>query len=246
MGSKLFQHTMERSSSSHAILETASRQRKAAKIHALLDEVTDFSNAGVLDIGTGSGHIAHELSKRAKKVTSVDLVDERKEKKGYEFKLAKSETLPFKDNMFDVVITNHTVEHTPDQNKHLSEVLRVVKPGGHVYLATPNKLWITDPHYKLPFISWLPRKAGNWYLQTVQKAEWDVYPLSAFGIKKHFKHHEVTNALPMLVTGDASKKLDTWKSATTIAKYMPKFVLNLTQYMSPTLIFLVRKTGDEA
>lgn len=245
MGSKLFQHKMERSNTSHAILETSSRQRKAAKIHALLSEVTDVSQASVLDIGTGSGHIAYELSKYAKKVTSVDLVDERKEKDGYVFKLAKDETLPFKDNTFDVVITNHTVEHTPDQNKHLSEALRVVKPGGHIYLATPNKFWLTDPHYKLPFISWLPRQVGNWYLQAIQQTDWDVYPMSALGIKKHFKHHEVKNALPMLVTGEASEKLDTWKGATTIAKYVPKAALNLTQYMSPTLIFLVQK-ADEA
>lgn len=244
MINKLFQHRTERSSASHAILEGSSRQRKAAKIYAVLDEVIDFSNASVLDIGTGSGHIAHELSKYAKKVTSVDLVDERKEKKGYTFKLAKDETLPFKDNTFDIVVTNHTVEHTPDQDKHLSETLRVTKLGGCIYLATPNKLWLTDPHYKLPFISWLPRKVSNRYLQAVQNVDWDVYPISASGIKKHFKSHDVRNALPLLVVGRASERLDTWKTATTIAKYVPGFLLNFTQYISPTLIFLIKKVDE--
>lgn len=235
---------MERSSSSHAILETGSRKRKAAKIKAILDEKLDFSKASVLDIGTGSGDIASQLAKYAKKVTSVDIVDERKIKTGYNFKLAKDEKLPFKDNTFDVVITNHVVEHTPDQKKHLTEVLRVLKPGGYVYLATPNKYWLTDPHYKLPFISWLPRRASEAYLKAIQNNKWDIYPLSSHGVKKYFQGHTVSNALPLLLTTKAAKKLDTWKFAVKAARFTPGFVLEVTQYVTPTLIFLIKKTDE--
>jgi ubiquinone/menaquinone biosynthesis C-methylase UbiE len=232
---------MERSSSSHAILETSSRKRKAAKIQAVLDEVTEFSKANILDIGTGSGHIAYELAKSAKKVTSVDIVDERKEKKGYTFKLAKSETLPFKNETFDIVITNHVVEHTPNQEIHLSEILRVLKPDGFIYLATPNKYWLTDPHYKLPLISWMPRSLSRAYLKLLQNAEWDIYPLSSRGIKRRFKGAKVTNALPILLTTDAAKKLDTWQFLITASRFVPKSLLNATQYISPTLIYVVHK-----
>lgn len=238
---RLLQHKVERSSSSHAILEATSRKRKAAKIQALLSEVTDFGKAKVLDIGTGSGDIAHELSKKAKKVVSIDLVDERKQKKGYVFKLVKDESLPFKNDSFDIVVTNHVVEHTPNQKKHLREATRVLKPGGYIYLATPNKYWLSDPHYKLPFISWLPRKVSQSYLQLFQKTEWDIYPLSALGVKKYLTALEVTNALPLLLRSSASTKLDTWSFFTKICKHLPYQVLNLTQYFSPTLIYLIRK-----
>ncbi|MDZ7786330.1 MAG: class I SAM-dependent methyltransferase [Candidatus Saccharibacteria bacterium] len=242
MSRKPFQHKIERSNSSHAILETASRKRKAAKIQALLDEATEFSKATVLDIGTGSGDIAYELAKSAAKVVSVDIVDERKQKTGYKFKLTKDENLPFGDNFFDIVITNHVVEHTPNQKKHLSEVMRVLKPGGYVYIATPNKYWLTDPHYKLPFISWLPRKVSNFYLRLFQKTDWDIYPLSSRKLKKLFgSKAEVTNALPILLTTKAVQKLDMWKSAAVIARFAPKSLLNLSQYISPTLIHIVRK-----
>lgn len=240
--SRLLQHKMERSESSHAILENSSRKRKAMKIKAVLAEVTDISKARVLDIGTGSGHIAHEFSNEAKEVSSIDIVDERKERRGYSFKLAKDESLPFDDGVFDIVVTNHVVEHTPDQQKHLREVLRVLKPGGHIYLATPNKYWLSDPHYKLPFISWLPRRASNFYLRILQGAEWDIYPLSPQGLKKMLgRKVEIINALPLLLTTDAAKKLDTWQWARTIARFVPKSLLDLSQYASPTLIYIVRK-----
>lgn len=245
MAIKALQHKMERSDSSHAILDSKSRKRKAEKILALLDEVIDLRKANILDIGCGSGQIAHEFSKRSAAVSSVDIVDERKERKGYSFKLTKSELLPFDDSIFDVVVTNHVIEHTPDQKKHISEVLRVLKPGGYVYLATPNKYWLTDPHYKLPFISWLPRFLSNRYLHLIHKKEWDIYPLSAHAIKKRFKHARVKNALPLLLRGKAASKLDVWKYAQIISRYMPKMVLDLTQYFSPTLIFLIQKKEQD-
>lgn len=232
---------MERSGASHAILETSSRIRKAQKIQAIVEHSKDLSKSKVLDIGTGSGHIAHELAKRAKKVVSVDLVDERKEKSGYEFHVVKDESLPFDDETFDVVVTNHVVEHTPNQKKHLTEVYRVLKPGGVIYLATPNKLWLTDPHYKLPFISWMPRPVSSQYLNIMQRAKWDIYPLSHFGIKGYFPEANVRNALPLLLKSSAISTLDTMDSITKFARILPLDVLESTRYFSPTLIYLIEK-----
>jgi SAM-dependent methyltransferase len=237
----IFRHKMERSGASHAILDTASRKRKAQKIVAILDQDRPIKGSKLLDIGTGSGHIAHEFSKHVKTVDSVDIVDERKEKKGYKFKVVKNEKLPFKDAQFDVVVSNHVVEHTPSQDTHLSEIYRVLKPGGVVYLATPNKYWLTDPHYKLPFISWLPRKASEKYLDVVQKKQWDIYPLSHRGIKKHFPDARVKNALPTLIKTNASSTLDTMNSITKVARVLPAPVLETTRYFSPTLIYVIEK-----
>jgi SAM-dependent methyltransferase len=237
----IFIHNIERSNGSHAILEKKSRVRKANKIQALVETKKDLSRSRVLDIGTGSGQIAHELSKKAKKVISVDLVDERKEKRGYEFLTVKDEVLPFKDHSFDVVITNHVVEHTPKQKTHLSEIMRVLKPNGVIYLATPNKYWLTDPHYKLPFISWLPRSLSQKYLHATQKNQWDIYPLSHFGVKKYIPNSKITNALPLLLKSEAIKTLDTMGRLSKVISHMPKIVLESTRYFSPTLIYLIEK-----
>lgn len=47
------------------------------------------------------------------------------------------QNMSFKDNEYDVVICNHVLEHVPDDNKAMSEILRVLKPGGFAILQIP-------------------------------------------------------------------------------------------------------------
>lgn len=62
--------------------------------------------------------------------------------------------LPFADNSFDVIICNHVLEHIVDDKKAMSELYRVMKPGGWGILQVPMKnslektyedFTITDP-----------------------------------------------------------------------------------------------------
>ncbi len=62
--------------------------------------------------------------------------------------------LPFEDNSFDVIICNHVLEHIVDDRKAMSELYRVMKPGGWGILQVPMKnslektyedFTITDP-----------------------------------------------------------------------------------------------------
>jgi SAM-dependent methyltransferase len=45
--------------------------------------------------------------------------------------------LCFRDNCFDVVMCNHVLEHVPNDGKALSEIYRVLKPGGWASLQVP-------------------------------------------------------------------------------------------------------------
>lgn len=61
--------------------------------------------------------------------------------------------IPLPDNTYDVVICNHVLEHVPDDKKAMSELYRILKPGGWAILQTPmsnlpdtiEDLTITDP-----------------------------------------------------------------------------------------------------
>jgi SAM-dependent methyltransferase len=46
--------------------------------------------------------------------------------------------MPFPDDTFDLVICNHVIEHVPAWETLAQELHRVVRPGGLVYVATPN------------------------------------------------------------------------------------------------------------
>lgn len=173
-----------KSETSHAVLDTSSRHQKAAKIIATLSNYRDLVTADVLDIGTGAGVIASDIAGNTKSVTSVDLHDERQVTKGYRFEQVTDERLPFPDASFDIVVNNHVIEHIPNQQGQLDEIARVLRPGGLMYLATPNKFGPMDPHYKLPLISWLPRPVAAVYLQAAKRKAWDIYPISPRQLNK--------------------------------------------------------------
>ncbi|PKM10191.1 MAG: hypothetical protein CVV13_14005 [Gammaproteobacteria bacterium HGW-Gammaproteobacteria-3] len=93
--------------SSHAALDQNSRLPKAKKIVALLGATVALKDKVILDIGTGSGYIAHYLSNEVApfgKVYSIDVEDQRQIHKGYEFKQIIGTLLPFEDESIDIVI----------------------------------------------------------------------------------------------------------------------------------------------
>lgn len=48
--------------------------------------------------------------------------------------------LPFKDNCYDFILCNHVLEHIPDDTKAMSELYRILKPGGTAILQIPQDL----------------------------------------------------------------------------------------------------------
>jgi SAM-dependent methyltransferase len=58
---------------------------------------------------------------------------------------------PFADNEFDEIISRHVVEHVPDVMAFVTELYRIVKPGGRIKLVAPhytNPDWANDPTHK--------------------------------------------------------------------------------------------------
>jgi arsenite methyltransferase len=102
----------------------------------------------VLDIGCGAGVdtiSAAVMAGPSGKVTGIDLVPEMLERAkenarlagalNVEFMEGSAEGIPFSDNTFDVVISNGVFNLVVDKVKALSEVCRVLKPGGRFMLA---------------------------------------------------------------------------------------------------------------
>ena len=81
------------------------------------------------------------------------------------FLVASGETLPFADRSFRVVICNHIYEHVNDATALMAEILRVLESGGVCYFAAGHTLQLIEPHYRLPFLSWLPRPLAHRYLR---------------------------------------------------------------------------------
>jgi SAM-dependent methyltransferase len=219
------------------------RYNRAEKIIHILEQNGGLRGKKVLEVGTGAGYIAHALSKHARSVDSVDIVDDRKIKTGYKQKIVSNESLPYKDEQFDIVITNHVLEHVPDQEKHFSEMARVLKKGGIIYLASPNKWWLTDPHYKLPFISWLPRPIAGQYLNIARGRKWDIYSVSLGRLHKLAKTHGFTvddKSWDVLVNAE-NYNIKVPKTISKIAQKTPGQLSRILLFVIPTHLKILRK-----
>jgi SAM-dependent methyltransferase len=221
------------------------RNHKADKIIALLEARLPLEGVTVLEVGTGAGYIAHALSRRAGRVESVDIVDDRQVWDGYTQTLVEDEFLPFADSTFDVVVSNHVLEHVRDHDRHLSEMRRVMRDDGFIYLATPNKWWLLEPHYGLPLLSWLPRKWGATYLRLTKRRTWDISSVSLRRLTTLAEAHGlVVEDRAWAVLSDPKKYSTVLPSATVCAvRLAPRPVVRLLLHVVPThLKLLVPRT----
>ena len=164
-----------RDATTHAVLDRESRRGKAAKIAWIIDRERQLAGSRILDIGTGNGTIAAELAAHAGptgSVTSIDVADVRVDREGYTFTLVDDDRLPFVDDSFDVVVSNHVIEHVGDaaaQQRHLTEIARVLAQGGLVYVAVPYRWRLVENHYRLPLLSWLPARLADRYVRATHR-----------------------------------------------------------------------------
>jgi len=99
----------------------------------------------VLDVAAGNGNATLAAARRFASVTSTDYVPallergrRRAEAEGLKvtFQEADAEALPYGDATFDVVLSTFGVMFAPNHGRAASELLRVVRPGGRIGLAS--------------------------------------------------------------------------------------------------------------
>ena len=99
----------------------------------------------LLDVGCGEGTISLELQKRGFEVYGLDFssvaVRKAKEKgiNAIECNVDK-DGLPFEDNYFDIVWAGDVIEHVFDPIFLLSEIGRLVKSKGKIFISVPNEV----------------------------------------------------------------------------------------------------------
>ena len=111
-------------------------------------ETFDITGKNVLEIGFGQGTDHLTMARRGGIMHGIDITKESKiitEKRfslyGYKTDLTTGdvEEMPYEDNSFDFVYTFGVIHHTPDMQKAVNEIYRVLKPGGKCYFAVYNK-----------------------------------------------------------------------------------------------------------
>jgi ubiquinone/menaquinone biosynthesis C-methylase UbiE len=97
-----------------------------------------------LDVGCGTGEFTAALAQAGARPIGVDVADAALERArarhpGLDFRLVPFDgPLPFEDNSFEVVWAGEVIEHMADTARWLSEVRRVLVPGGRLLISTPS------------------------------------------------------------------------------------------------------------
>jgi ubiquinone/menaquinone biosynthesis C-methylase UbiE len=102
----------------------------------------------IIDIGCGTGRLLRAASVRwpEAQLFGVDPAEQmiseaNRLNPNATFRLAAAESLPFSDNIADIILSSLSFHHWADQTKGLQEVARVLRPGGFFCLAD-HTIWL--------------------------------------------------------------------------------------------------------
>lgn len=233
--------------------DTASRVVRAQRIVKLLIHYYDgkISKLKVLDVGASTGIIDNELAKHFGKITGIDIdkgaiAHARKtfKPKNLVFKHEDAMDLSFKDNSFDLVICTHVYEHVPDSRVLFKEIYRVLKPGGVCYLAAINRLWPLEPHYDLPFLSYLPKSIANKYVKIFGKADkyWE-NPETYWKLQKITSDFEIKDYTAKILK--EPKRFGFDDKITSKLQFIAKLLSPASTYFAPSFFWLLIKDPTE-
>jgi len=142
------------------------------KDKVVLDRLVELAHVQpadrVLDVATGTGHTAFAFAPHVREVIAMDVTPEMlsegeklKAEFGFrnvEFRIADAHDLPFDDESFDIVTCRRAAHHFVDVRGALREMMRVLRPGGHLVIddrsapeddfvdATLNRLDVLHDH----------------------------------------------------------------------------------------------------
>jgi ubiquinone/menaquinone biosynthesis C-methylase UbiE len=146
----------------------------------------------VLEIGCGMGTDSRYISRKGANIVSLDLSFNNvsfalkgmrlMDLKGKGVN-ADAERLPFKDDSFDVVYSFGVLHHTPDTQKAINEVYRVLKPGGKCVIMLYHKGYA---YYALLLMHGYKKIFGG-YTKDRLMSEYDNTPLSRLYSKNELK-----------------------------------------------------------
>lgn len=115
---------------------------RASQIADIIRRQHPAGISNMLVVGCGNGREAHALAKALDcKVTGIDLRGEFDPQAATGARLQKADAtaLPFATDEFDFVYSYHVLEHIPRYRDALSEMNRVLKKGGGLWIGTPNR-----------------------------------------------------------------------------------------------------------
>lgn len=233
-----------------SLFDDRSRIVKAKKIFSIIKDFSkkDLKTSICLEVGCSTGINTNYLADFIGECVGTDIDDKAvhygftHRKQNVHFIVGDAMQLPFSDNFFDLVVCNHVYEHVPDSQVLMREIFRVLKSGGFCYFAAGNKYSIIEGHYKLPFLSWLPKSIANKYMQFFGKGT--IYyenHLSYFKLKQLVQKFTVTDYTLNIMHDPVKFGAEDMIHPDSIIGKIPVSLLKGMLLLIPTYVFILTK-----
>jgi SAM-dependent methyltransferase len=148
---------------------------------SLIRRYVPLNRRRILDVGCGIGTYVRRFRDFTDDAYGVDIDREKVEEASRylpNISVAPAEELPFPDGDFDVVLLHEVLEHVVDDSQAVLEAARVLRPGGHLVIFAPNRLYPFETHgiylgrryvFRLvPFVNYLPDRLRRFFCPHVR------------------------------------------------------------------------------
>ncbi len=121
----------------------------------LWEEIVAAAPTRVLEVGPGPGEVSERMQRDlGAEVVAID-VSERMvalcRRRGVDARVGDVQELPFADGEFDLVVAAWVLFHVPDLDRGLSEIVRVLRPGGRLVAVTNSEHHLAEARSKAGF-----------------------------------------------------------------------------------------------
>lgn len=190
--------------------------------------IPNWQGLRVLDVGCGGGYTCEFLAQRGARVTGMDqsaacieVAKSHAEEMGLtiDYHVGLGETLPLEDDSFDVVVCVDVLEHVQSVAATVTEISRVMQPGGLFCFDTINRTWQSRW-----LMIWLledvlrqiPRGIHDWHQfvppeelhHLLTQAEFSQVTLQGFDLFGRTPLAQISNLIHFLKTGGFQVQFD--------------------------------------
>lgn len=205
----------------------------------------------VADLGSGTGIVKKELETIYDKPILGFEIDVTFIEEEDRMVVADVHRLPLPEGALDFVVANHLYEHVEDQPLFFRELRRVLSAGGRAYVSAGNRLAVVEPHYRLPFLSWLPRPLADLYLRVTGRGR----SYRDVRFRTYGSLRSMMERAGLRVRDETERAIDELLGETWGRGWVPLWRLfdglpgvlrrPLLRWFSPQWFFLVAKPADE-
>lgn len=225
---------------------------------SFLESRFDLRGKRILDFGCGWGTDLIFCLKKGYDAFGIDISWEkakfhtlRVQRRNYpkfwieRFILSRGENLPFKSESFDLVYSNQVIEHVKDPEKCISEIFRVLKKGGILYIRAPDyKSSFFEPHYRVLWFPFLNKRTAKIYIRLLNKPIAGLRFINFIGTKKLIK---IMKKVGFSKIEDLNYELIFLDREKKFMKFFPKFNRKILRALNYIYEFLrqIKKIGNE-